>query len=264
MRITIGTGTPSSCTAAMTPWREHVAAQDAAEDVDQHGLDVAVGHQDAEGVLDLLRVRAAADIQEVGRLAARQLDDVHRRHGEAGAVDHAADVAVEADVVERELRRFDFERILFGQVAQVAQIGMPIERVVVEDDLRVERQQIAALGQDQRVDLDHRRVGLDERLVDRVEQLHQLVGRARAEAHAERQLARLKRDDARARIDLLAQDLLGFLRRDLLDVHAAGGAGDDDRARRRAIDDDAQIELALDLEPFFDQDATDLRPSGPV
>jgi len=36
-----------------------------------------------------------------------ELDDVHRRHGEAGAVDHAADVAVEADVVEVELGRGD-------------------------------------------------------------------------------------------------------------------------------------------------------------
>jgi hypothetical protein len=38
---------------------------------------------------------AAADIEEVGRLAAVQLDDVHGRHRQAGAVDHAADVAVQ-------------------------------------------------------------------------------------------------------------------------------------------------------------------------
>ena len=43
---------------------------------------------------------AAADVEEVGRRAAVQLDDVHRRHRQAGAVDHAADVAVELDVVE--------------------------------------------------------------------------------------------------------------------------------------------------------------------
>ena len=60
------------------------------------------------------------------------------------------------------------------------------------------------------------------------------------------------------RIDVLAQDLLGVRRRDLLDVHAAGGAGDDDRARRGAIDDDAEVELALDLQPFLDQHAADL------
>ena len=43
-----------------------------------------------------------------------------------------------------------------------------------------------------------------------------------------------------------------------LDVHAAGGAGDDDRTAGRAIDQDAQIELALDLQAFLDEHASDL------
>ena len=49
---------------------------------------------------DLLGVRRAADVEEVRGLAAVVLDQVHRRHREAGAVDHAADVAVELDVRE--------------------------------------------------------------------------------------------------------------------------------------------------------------------
>ena len=56
--------------------------------------------------------RAAADVEEVGRLAAVELDDVHRRHREAGAVDHAADVAVERDVVQVVFRRFDLLGVL--------------------------------------------------------------------------------------------------------------------------------------------------------
>jgi hypothetical protein len=60
--------------------RQHVAAQDAAEDVDEHRLHVLVGHQDPERVLDLLGVGAAAHVEEVRRLAARQLDDVHGGH----------------------------------------------------------------------------------------------------------------------------------------------------------------------------------------
>ena len=96
-----------------------------------------------KALLDLLGVGAAADVEEVGRLAAGQLDDVHRRHGQAGAVDHAADRAVEADVVQRELRRLDLERILFGGVAQRLEVLVPEQRVVVEGDLRVEREQVA-------------------------------------------------------------------------------------------------------------------------
>ena len=48
--------------------REDVAPQDPAEDVDEHGLDVLVGHQDLERVADLLGAGAAAHVQEVGRL----------------------------------------------------------------------------------------------------------------------------------------------------------------------------------------------------
>jgi hypothetical protein len=141
---------------------------------------------------------------------------------------------------------------------------MTIERVVVEGHLRVEREQIAALREDQRVDLDHRRVGLEKRLVDRVEQLHEPVDGAALQTHPERELARLERSDAGATIDVLAKDLLGFLRGHFFDVHAARRARDDDRRFRGAIDEDAQIQLAIDLQPFLDQHAPDLLPSGPV
>jgi hypothetical protein len=49
-----------------------------------------------------------------------ELDDVHRRHGEAGAVDHAADIAVERDIGEIPLGGLDFLGVLFGLVAQFA------------------------------------------------------------------------------------------------------------------------------------------------
>ncbi len=45
--------------------RQAIAAQDAAEDVDQHGAHVLVGKQNAESVLDLLFAGAAADVEEV-------------------------------------------------------------------------------------------------------------------------------------------------------------------------------------------------------
>ena len=122
---------------------EHVAAQDAAEDVDEDGLHRGVGQDDLEGRLHLLGVGAAADVEEVGGLAAGGLDRVHRRHGEAGAVHHAADVAVERDVAQVVLRRLDLARILLVRIAQLAQVGVAEERVVVEADLGVEREQVA-------------------------------------------------------------------------------------------------------------------------
>ena len=74
-----------------------VAAGDAAEDVDEDRVDLRVGQDEPHRRRDLVGSRAAADVEEVGRLAAGPLDEVHRRHRQAGAVDHAADRAVELD-----------------------------------------------------------------------------------------------------------------------------------------------------------------------
>jgi hypothetical protein len=77
---------------------DRVALGDPAEDVHQHALDLVVAEDDAEGLDRALLGDAAAHVEEVRRLAAVQLDDVHRRHRQAGAVDQAADIPVERDV----------------------------------------------------------------------------------------------------------------------------------------------------------------------
>ena len=117
---------------------DDVAAHDAAEDVDEDALHVRVGGDDLERRRHLLLGGAAADVEEVGRALAVELDDVHRRHREAGAVDHAADRAVERDVVEVVLGRLDLLGVLLALVAQRDDVGMAIERVVVERHLGVE------------------------------------------------------------------------------------------------------------------------------
>jgi len=66
-------------------------------------LHVRIGEQNFKGVLNLLLGCAAAYVEKVGRAAAGVLNDVHGGHGQARAVDHAGDGAVELDVVERVL-----------------------------------------------------------------------------------------------------------------------------------------------------------------
>ena len=106
---------------------------------------------------------AAADIEEVRRRLAIELDDVHGRHGEAGAVDHAADGAVERHIVEIVARRLDLLGVLFGRIAQRGDVGMAIERAVVKADLGVEADQRADLGDDERIDFQQAHVLGDER-----------------------------------------------------------------------------------------------------
>src|SRR5690606_8847118 len=77
--------------------RDRVALHDAAEDVDEDPPDVWVTSDDLECRRDVLLGGAAADIEEVRRLAADLRDRVHRRYGQTGAVDETAVVAVELD-----------------------------------------------------------------------------------------------------------------------------------------------------------------------
>jgi hypothetical protein len=51
---------------------DHVAAHDAAEDVDQDAFDVGIGQDDLERRGDPLLGGAAADIEEIGRARSRR------------------------------------------------------------------------------------------------------------------------------------------------------------------------------------------------
>ena len=57
-------------------------------------------------------------------------------------------------------------------------------------------------------------------------------------------------------------DFLGSFLGHLFDVHAAGGARHDDRPAGRAIENDAEIQLALHLKAFFNQHPANHAPSG--
>ena len=69
-RTTIGTCVGTSFKRLEDAARHFVAAGDAAKDVEQHRLDVRVGEDDAQRGGDLVGLGAAADVEEVGRLAA--------------------------------------------------------------------------------------------------------------------------------------------------------------------------------------------------
>ena len=71
-------------------------------------------------------------------------DDVHGRHREPGAVAEDADVAVELHVGDALLAREGLERVGRGGVAHRGDVGVLVERVVVDGELRVERLHLAA------------------------------------------------------------------------------------------------------------------------
>jgi hypothetical protein len=101
-----------------------------------------VGQHRVEGGDDPLGARAAADIEEVRGLAPGELDHVHRGHGEARAVDDAADVAVEAHIGEPVIGGHRLARVLLRRVAQRGDLRAAEERVGVEAHLGVERHEV--------------------------------------------------------------------------------------------------------------------------
>ena len=78
--------------------------------------------------------------------------------------------AVERDVVEPVAGGLDLLRVLLVEVAQLHHVALAEQRVVVEAHLRVEGDEVAVLGLDERVDLEHQAVQVAEEPVHALEQ----------------------------------------------------------------------------------------------
>ena len=131
---------------------------------------------------------------------------------------------------------------------------MAEERVVVEVDLRVERDDAVVAGHDERVHLEERAVALVEALVESLEELARLRHERRGHADAPRDLVGVLVGEAGEGIDRALVDLLGSLRGDFLDVHAALARCHQHRALHAAIDDERDVELLADVGAFLDEE----------
>ena len=189
----------------------------------------------------LLSIGAATHVKKVCRHATSVFDDVHGRHRQPRAVDHAANVPVELDVIEVVFRGFDFERIFLVNVAQFANVWMPKQRIVIEIDLGIEREQPPIRGSDERINLQKRSVRILECLVEPCHELHGLVDLLRLEPKLKRQLARLKGLQSHAGIDVFLQYGLRILCGNLLDFHTACGRRHEDWLAFFAVDKDSNV-----------------------
>src|SRR5581483_9041417 len=152
-RTTTGTFTPTFFTALITPsamrsqrtMPPKMLTRTARTRIGQNELECG-GHPFAG--------RSAAHIEKVCRLAAVQLDEVHGGHREARAVDHAGDVPIEGDIVQIVLARAPLHGIFLARIPHPSDVRVAEDRIGIGVDLGIERDQAAALGDDQRVDLD--------------------------------------------------------------------------------------------------------------
>src|ERR1700691_2243844 len=130
---------------------------------------------------------------------------------------------------------------------------MAEERVVVEVDLGVEREELVVLCGDEGIDLEERRIGVDEGAIEALEEADRLADLRGLEAEREGELARLPCPESNGGIDRLFENGSGSFRGDFFDLHAAGLRGHENQLARCAVENDAEVELAIDRGGFFNQ-----------
>src|SRR6266850_6205959 len=81
--------------------------------------------------------RIPSDVQEVGGLTAVQREDIHRSHGQARAVDEAADVAIKFDEIQVGLLRLDLGRFLLRDVTEVENVFLTEFGIIVKAKLGI-------------------------------------------------------------------------------------------------------------------------------
>src|SRR5262249_30393906 len=171
-------------------------------------------------------------------------------------------IAVQFDVVQAEFACFDFQRILFIEVTKFFDISVTIQCVVVEVHFRVERVHFIVAGHQERIDLRERCIGILKCPVEPDHELHGIVDQFRGETQTKGETTPLKGLQAEARLDIFLQNEFGMLRGNLFDIHAARCGGHEYRFSSLSIDDDAQVELFPDIEPFFNEDLLYTAPFG--
>ncbi len=139
---------------------------------------------------------------------------------------------------------------------------MAVERVVVDHHLGVDRLPGVVSGDDEWVDLSQRAIGLDECLIKLLSDARETGNHLRIDPEGETEATRLVAMQTEHRVGDFSMDLLGRVRGDLFDVDATLAAGHDRHAARGAIDDDAEVELALNANGWSDEHLVDYMPTN--
>jgi hypothetical protein len=130
---------------------------------------------------------------------------------------------------------------------------MTVEGIVVDGDLRVDREDLATGRERERVHLDERGIDGEIGIVECGDKGDEALVRLAGEPEPEGEAACLEALEAKARLHILPHDLLRRLLGDLLDLHATLGRCHDDVLAGGAIEEDRAIEFLVDIDAIGDQ-----------
>ena len=194
--------------------------------------------------------------QKLAGRAAGECDHVDGRHRQPGAVPEHADLAVELYVGDALLARQRLERV-GGAIAHRGDLRMPVERVVVDRELRVERLHRSIRCDDQRVDLAEHRV---EARTPRTASPRSRRSASAPTGHDPRLVhepSRLPGVEPLQRIDVKSHERLRRRRSDLFDVHASLRGEHEERLPGPTIEREREVVLLRDLRRLLDPDLVD-------
>ena len=192
-----------------------------------------------------------------------QLDDVHRRHRQPRAIYQTRNAAIQPNVIQTELTRCHLTRIFLSRVPHRHHILLPVERVVIKIELRIQRHHFAILRHRQRIHFDLGTVTLRIQIPQGREQLHRLIHQLAAQTKRRRQLPALIRLQSQRRIQRHRRDLLWRLLRHLFDVHPTLSRSDDRMRAVRAIKQNREIQFLVDINRLRDQHLAHQLPFWP-
>ena len=141
------------------------------------------------------------------------------------------------------------------EIAHRLDIGMAIERVVVDRHLGIGRKQRAIFEEDQRIDLnEHGVLGLED-AVQLGEHHAKSLALIERNARGGHQLHAVEAAVAERRIDVQARQHVGMVRRDVFDVHAAHRRQHQQWHLGRTIEGDRDVILLGDRHAALDPQA---------
>jgi len=125
---------------------EVVASEDSTEDVHKDSFDLGVVVEELEGLGQCITLCAATDIKEVSRLTTVELDDIHGGHGETSAVDEAADVTSDVDIIKIKALGVLLTSVILSFIFDGCEVLLAEESVRIDGDLAVSCKHLALLG----------------------------------------------------------------------------------------------------------------------
>ena len=212
--------------------------------VDQDRAHRRIVQKQRKAVGDIEAGCRGAYVHEVRRPAIGGADHVEGRQPKPRAVRHQSDIAVHLDVVELTVLGDALAFIVFLLFAQRGKFGMAKERVVVDDDLRVHRNEIPVVGQEQRIDLEQRGVERGEGRGEPLQQADEFGKQAarEAEALAEGESLLVTNSLVRGNIQALEPHFAGT--HALFDILTAFRAGEQNGFGLCGVDEEREIEAA--------------------